>query len=333
VERLVTHGRSKDAPVAVIERGTVPGQRTVTGTLENITGLARRAEIRPPAIIVVGDVVGLRPSLNWFENRPLFGKRIVVTRAREQASDFLAMLSALGAECLEFPSIEIVPPENWEALDRSINDLGSYHWLLFTSVNGVKFFFQRLEEQKKDVRDLKGLKVGAIGPKTAGALAARGLNPDFVPAEYRAEAIIEEMGKQELAGTRILLPRAQKAREILPQELERRGARVDVVTAYRTVKPVHDLGAVREMLKQGQIDMITFTSSSTVQNFLEMFEPDSGLLQTWMQQVSVACIGPITADTAREKGLSVAVMPRDYTIEGLTESILDFFSAPSDQPP
>jgi len=325
-EKLTSHGRPKETPIAVIERGTVPEQRTITGTLENIDRLAGEAGIRPPAIIVVGEVVGLRQSLNWFEARPLFGKRIVVTRAREQASEFLSLLSGLGAECLEFPSIEIVPPENWNALDRAIKDLETYQWLLFTSVNGVKYFFERLDHHQKDVRDLKGIKVGAIGPKTAAAISKKGIKADLVPKEYRAEAIIQEMGKQEIKGAKILLPRAEKAREILPRELESQGAEVDVITAYRTMKPDQDLGKIKEMLKQGQIDMVTFTSSSTVTNFIEMFEPDLDSLRRWMQKVTVACIGPITAEKAKEKGLSVDIMPKDYTIESLSKGILDYFS-------
>lgn len=324
-EKLISHGRPKETPIAVIERGTAPEQRTITGTLETIARLAGEAWVRPPAIIVVGDVVGLRDFLNWFETRPLFGKRIVITRAREQASEFLSLLSGLGAECLEFPSIEIVPPENWKALDQAIKDLETYQWLLFTSVNGVKYFFERLDHHQKDVRDLKGIKIGAIGPKTAEAISKKGIKPDLVPKEYRAEAIIKEMGKQEIKGAKILLPRAEKAREILPRELENLGAEVDVITTYRTIKPDHDLDKTKEMLKQGQIDLVTFTSSSTVSNFIEMFEPDVDSLKSWMQKVIVACIGPITAEKAKEKGLSVDIMPEDYTIEALTESILGYF--------
>lgn len=326
VEKLLAHGLSRDTPIAVIRRGTVPEQRTITGTLENINQAAGEAGIRPPAIIVVGEVVKLRRTLNWFENRPLFGKRVVITRAREQASEFLAMLSGLGAECVEFPSIEIVPPENWDALDRAIQNLEGYQWLLFTSVNGVKYFFERMRHQEKDARDLKGIKIGAIGPKTAAAIVEKGIRPDLVPKEYRAEAIIREMDKQEIEGARILLPRAEKAREILPRELESLGARVDVITAYRTIKPHHDLDRVKKMLEKGEIDLVTFTSSSTVSNFLEMFEPDTGLLKKWMQKVTVACIGPITAEKARENGLSVKITSQDYTIEALVESILDHFS-------
>ena len=324
-ESLMANGRSGDTPVAVIRRGTVAEQRTIVGPLRDIAEIAKKEGIKPPAIIVVGDVVNLRKELNWFDIRPLFGKRIVVTRAREQASGFLANLAELGAECIEFPTIEVVPPESWDALDQGIETLESYQWLLFTSVNGVKYFFTRLERLGRDVRDLKGIKIGAIGPKTAEAVHRKGIRSDLVPDEYRAEAVVECFKKWETKGVRILLPRAALAREILPEELEKMGATVDVVTAYRTVTPDHDTGRVREMLEKGEIDMVTFTSSSTVTNFVEMFGPDGPQLQKWMETVAVACIGPITEKTAREKGFSIKVIPPDYTIESLTSSIINFF--------
>jgi len=323
---LMEHGRSSKTPVAIIQRGTVTEQKTIVGILQDIAEKAREEKIEPPGIIVVGDIVNLRKELIWFEKRPLFGRRIVVTRAREQASSFLAGLSQLGAECMEFPTIEIIPPESWGDLDKTIHSLESYQWLLFTSVNGVKHFFQRLETLEKDVRDLKGIKIGAIGPKTAEAIHKKGIRPDMVPDEYRAEAVIEAFKKLETEAFKILLPRAAKAREILPQELEKMGAEVDVVEAYRTVKADGDKGTIKEMLERGEIDMITFTSSSTVRNFVEMFEPDGNQLKGWMQKVAVACIGPITARTAEEKGLSVSLIPAEYTIEALTNAIVQYFS-------
>ncbi len=325
-ERLMHHGRSPDTPVAVICRGTLAEQRTLIGKLENIDRLAAESEMKPPAVIVVGEVVTLREELNWFEKRPLFGKRIVVTRAREQASGFLAKLTQLGAECIEFPTIEIVPPENWDALDQAIEHLESYKWLLFTSVNGVKYFLNRLNVRGKDVRDLKGLKIGAIGPKTAGLWIHFGIKPDLVPQKFRAEAIIECMEKLEsVKGLRILLPRAAQAREILPEELRKMGAEIDVVPAYRTIKPDQDTGLIRDMLEQTKIDMVTFTSSSTVDNFSGMFEAHSKNLRQWMTRVPIACIGPITARTAKEKGFSVDIVPPKYTIEALTDSIVKYF--------
>jgi uroporphyrinogen III methyltransferase/synthase len=276
---------------------------------------------------VVGEVVRLREELNWFETRPLFGKRILVTRARAQASGFLKGLVQLGAKCVEFPTIEVVPPESWDALDMAIESLETYHWLLFTSVNGADYFLKRLDSLGKDVRDLKGLKIGAIGPKTAEVWHRMGIKPDLMPGEYRAEAVVECFKKYGIKGKRILLPRATRARELLPQELKKMGAEVDVVPAYQTITPDQDTGQVRDMLQKGAIDMVTFTSSSTVINFVDMFEADGQKLLTWMSQVPVACIGPITARTAQEKGFAVNVIPPEYTIEALTESILQYFAS------
>ena len=327
-ENLMRHGRSADTPVAVIRRGTVAEQTTISGNLEDIAVHVEKAGLRPPAIIVVGNVVGLRDELNWFETKPLFGKRIVVTRAREQASGFLSELASLGADCIQFPTIEIIPPNSWSPLDEAISNLESYQWLLFTSVNGVKYFLQRLHYKGKDVRDLKGIKIGAIGPKTAEQWHQLGITPDLVPDEYRAEAVVEAFRKWDTQGVRILIPRAAKAREILPDQLRKMGAQVDVVDAYKTVSPTDDTAGVRDMLKKGTIDMVTFTSSSTVTNFVNMFVTEKKqLTDEWMKRVKVACIGPITADTARDQGFSVDLMPADYTIEALTRAITDFYTA------
>ena len=324
---LMGHGRSPDTPVALIHRGTVPEQRTVVGKLQDIAERAQKEGLKPPAIIVVGDIVNLREQLNWFENKPLFGKRIVVTRAREQASGFLARLSDLGAACIEFPTIQVVPPRSWDALDRALMRLERYQWLLFTSVNGVKYFFNRLENLGLDIRELKDMKVGAIGPKTAEAVYKKGISPDLVPDEYRAEAVIDAFRKWDVKGEKIILPRAAKAREVLPTELVKMGASVDEIPAYETVRPDHDKGRVKGMLEKGEIDMVTFTSSSTVTNFVEMFREERQNLKAWMVKVGVACIGPITAQTAEEQGLSVSLVPQEYTIEALTNAIVDYFSS------
>ncbi len=328
-ENLMRHGRSPKTPVAVIRRGTVAEQETITGNLKNIAERVNTAGFRPPAIIVVGDVVGLRDELNWFETKPLFGKRIVVTRAREQASGFLQKLSSLGAECIQFPTIEIIPPDSWKPLDTAILSLESYQWLLFTSVNGVKYFLQRLHFSGRDVRDLKGIKIGAIGPKTADQWRQLGIIPDLIPDEYRAEAVVEAFKKWDTEGVRILIPRAARAREILPEQLRKMGARVDVVDAYKTISPKGDTAGIRDMLEKGTLHMVTFTSSSTVTNFVNMFGSEKQrLTDVWMKRVKVACIGPITADTARDRGFSVDLMPSDYTIEALTQAITNFYGTP-----
>jgi len=324
---LMEHGRSPDTPVALIHRGTVPEQKTVVGTLQDIAERAQKEGMKAPAIIVVGDIVNLRQKLNWFENKPLFGKRIVVTRAREQASGFLARLTELGAACIEFPTIQVVPPKSWDALDRAMMRLERYQWLLFTSVNGVKYFFERLEHLGLDMRELNDIKVGAIGPKTADAVYKKGIRPDLVPDEYRAEAVVDAFRKWDVKGIKILLPRAAKAREVLPMELVKMGASVDEIPVYETVRPDHDKGRVKGMLEKGEIDMVTFTSSSTVSHFVEMFREERENLKEWMARVAVACIGPVTSKTAQEMGLSVGLVPQEYTIEALTHAIVHYFSS------
>jgi uroporphyrinogen III methyltransferase / synthase len=324
-ESLIEHGRSPATPVAAIRQGTGPDQKTIVGSLRDIAGQVQRQGLKPPAVVVVGDVVRLREELNWFEEKPLFGKRIVVTRAREQASEFLNRLTALGAACIEFPTIEVTPPPSWDALDKAVRSLETYQWLLFTSVNGVKYFFERLEVLGKDVRDLKGIKIGAIGPKTAESIEARGIAIDLVPTEYRAEAVVEAFRDRVPEGCRMLLPRAAQARDVLPQELKRMGTKVDVVESYRTVKPKGDKGKVQAMLEKGEIDMVTFTSSSTVKNFVDMFQSARDALLGWMDKVAVACIGPVTAQSAESEGVKVSLVAPEYTTESLTEAIVDYF--------
>jgi uroporphyrinogen III methyltransferase/synthase len=320
---LIAHGRASDTPVAVIRWGTTPEQRTVTGTLQDIADRVAQAKLKPPAITVVGEVVRLRDELNWFEQRPLFGRRMVVTRAREQASEFKTILTELGAHCIEFPTIAIEPPPSWEPLDAAINALATYDWVIFTSVNGVSFFMERLRLAGRDARDLHGARLAAIGPRTAEALERCGLRPDLVPEEYRAESILAGLSVEELKGKRILLPRAMAARDILPETLRQWGAQVEVVAAYRTVLPRERSTEMMERLRAGEIDCLTVTSSSTDSNFFSLFE--QGAVLPLLQQVCIACIGPITARTATEHGLKVAVMPSEYTISGLVEAIRAHF--------
>jgi uroporphyrinogen III methyltransferase/synthase len=322
---LMDHGRSPQTPVAVIRWGTTPEQQTVVGTLEDIAERVRAAQLKPPAITVVGEVVRLRSELNWFEARPLFGRRIVITRAREQASDFKALLAELGAECIEFPTIEIAPPPTWEPLDSAIGRLSSYDWAIFTSVNGVRCFMERLWAAGRDVRWLSGIKLAAIGPKTAEALEKHGLRPDLVPREYKAEAVLEELSGERLAGRRFLMPRALVARDVLPGTLRQWGAEVDVVPAYETVLPSARSGRILERFRQGAIDCVTFTSSSTVSNFFSLFDREEIL--SHLGKTTIASIGPITSKTAEEYGLKIDIQPSDYTIQALTRSIRDHFAS------
>jgi len=320
---LVQNGRPADTPVALIRWGTTPMQQTVAGTLSDIVHKAEEANLQPPAMIVVGEVVKCREQLNWFECRPLFSRRIVITRSREQASDFRAKLEELGAKCIEFPTIAIAPPPSWEPLDRAISNLSQYDWAIFTSVNGVRFFIERLLAAGRDARDLKGIRLAAIGPKTAEALETVVLRPDLVPSEYRAEAILEALSGYSVRGKRFLMPRALTAREVLPEKLTQWGARVDVVPAYQTVLPQQDAGRVRGLLTNCEIDCLTFTSSSTVSNFFALIGNDE--LERCKGRMAVACIGPITAQTAAKFGLETSIMPSEYTIRGLVDSIVSYF--------
>jgi uroporphyrinogen III methyltransferase/synthase len=330
VTQLVRHGRPPETPAAVIRWGTRADQAVVTGTLATLE--ERAAGIAPPALIVVGDVVTLREKLRWFEDKPLFGKRILITRAREQASVFARRLEAAGAEVIEFPTIQIVPPDSWDALDAAIGRLRDYQWLIFTSANGIRFFWERMRHAERDVRDLHGIRICAIGPATAAALLERGVRADVVPGEFRAEALVEALGGQPMRGARILLARATEARAVLPDELTRLGATVDVAPAYRTVKSDANADELREMLRTGKIHVVTFTSSSTVTHFLELAGDE---LPSLLAGVVVASIGPITAETAARHGIASHIIPASFTIPALTEAVVRYFTggvSPSDRP-
>jgi len=318
--KLTENGMPSHSPVAVIGNGTMPTQRTIIGNLANISQKAKDAALNPPGVIMVGDVVNLREHLNWFESRPLFGKRILVTRPEDQAAGFIRALSELGAQCLLFPTIKIIPPSRWEGLDRAIEGLSRYDWILFTSVNGVKYFFERLHVAKKDVRYLQGIKIGAIGPKTSVALMDRGVNPDLIPDRYWAEGVVEALEEYPIEGKKILLPRPAIARDYIPKKLKSLGAIVDEVEAYQTVQPEYSQDQLSELFN---IDMITFTSPSTVTNFLALFEGTS--IYEEISKADVACIGPITARKATEAGLKVTVAPDEYTVDALVRAIVEFY--------
>jgi len=320
VENMVANGRPASTPVALVRWGTTPQQEVLTGTLEDIVVKVQAAGFKAPAITVVGEVVKLREKLAWFETRPLFGKTVVVTRSRAQASALSSELRDLGAQVLEFPTIEIVDPEDFEPVDSAIRNLDVYHWLVLTSVNGVHRFFDRLEYADKDGRALAGLRIAAIGPSTAAACMEHGIRPDFVPDEYRAEGVLEGLCERGVGkDTRVLLARALEAREVLPEKLAERGAHVDVVPVYQTVLGAGD-PAVMERIASGDVDVVTFTSSSTVRNFVEL--TDGIDLAGALSETLIASIGPITSETARELGLTVGAEAEEYTIPGLIETVL-----------
>jgi len=324
-QKLIANGKSPETPVALIRWGTTPGQTTVTGTLDNISERAKKASLKPPAIIVVGEVVKLRKTLQWYEKRPLLGKRIIVTRARQQASDLSSRLLDLGAECLEFPTIKVVSADDTVPLDDAVQNLSAYDWIIFTSVNGVKFFFDHLFGSDKDVRALNHLHTAAIGPATAEKLFEYGLKSDIIPKNYRAESVVEAFRKEKLDGKKILLPRAGEARPVLPVELRKMGAQVDEVPAYQTLKVTDRAPELIEALNQKKIDVVTFTSSSTVRNFLELLPHNEAVRM--LDGVTVACIGPITAETAASSGLQISITATEFTIPGLCDAIVDFFTA------
>ncbi|HMA84776.1 MAG TPA: uroporphyrinogen-III C-methyltransferase [Desulfosalsimonadaceae bacterium] len=323
--RLVENGMNPETPAALVRWGTTPSQETVTGTLTTIVENVEAAGLKPPCIIIVGDVVALRDKMQWFETRPLFGKRIVVTRARKQASDMVSRLSTLGAQCLEFPAIKIVPPDDFKPLDRAIENIADYDWLVFTSVNGVDMFFDRLFANQKDVRALGHIRTAAIGPATAERLLKFGIFRDIIPESYRAESVVEAFKNIPVKKARVLLPRAAEARPVLPEELTKMGARVDEIITYHTVLADDNQTELIEALAGKNVDMITFTSSSTVTNFKSLLPGER--FEELVGGITIAAIGPITADTARKNGFSVDLVAEEYTIPGLCDAICRYFSA------
>lgn len=325
-EELIAAGRSEDTPVAVVRWGTLSEQRTVTGTLSDIAEKVERAKLKPPAITIVGGVAALREEgLGWFEERPLFGKKVVVTRARAQAGELSVKLEELGAEVVEFPTIEIAPPDDFALLDDAIKSLDSFDWIVFTSVNGVDAFIERLAHHDLDVRSIKReARIAAIGPATAARIRESGLKVDVIPDEFRAEGLLEEIPAGEIDGKKVLIPRAKVAREILPEKLREAGAEVVVAPAYRSVPSGAGKDDLEKKLRAGEIDCITFTASSTVENFSGVFGDGTAAL---LGGTKVACIGPITAETARKHGLTVDIEADEYTIPGLVAVVERFFEA------
>ena len=318
---LMRAGRSPSTPVAMIRWGTRGDQQVVSGTLENIVERARNAGLRPPALTVVGEVVTLRDKLQWFERLPLFGQRILITRPREQAEELAAPLRELGAETIELPTIAIQDPDDWSALDQAVQQAGGYDWIIFTSANGVRKFMARMAVTGEDIRSLAGTKLCAIGPATAAELRARLLSVAKVPSEYRAEGVLEAFSGEALEGKRFLIPRAKVARDLLPDELRKRGATVDVVEAYRTVTPIESVEKAGVIFSRHKPTLVVFTSSSTVDNLLRMLPPEERT--RYLQDTKIASIGPITSETLRRNGLKVDIEAREYTVPGLVRAIVE----------
>jgi uroporphyrinogen III methyltransferase / synthase len=317
--KMIEHGARRDLPVAVIRWATTGRQETIVGTLETIASRVDERGLQPPAIAVFGDVVSLREKLNWFENRPLRGKRIVVTRSRKQASVLSSALSNLGADVLELPTIRIDPPGDLRAFAEMVQDSHSYDWIVFTSPNGVSAFFEMFFKLYDDARDIGAVRIAVIGPATAQRVKDFRLKVNLQPDDFVAESLVRQFQKEGgVENLRILLVRAEKARDVLPQELTRLGAIVDQGFAYRTVPETVDVTGARARFADEGADLITFTSSSTVENFMALGLP-------WPDGMRVASIGPITSQTVRDHGLTVDIEAKQHDTAGLVTSISRLF--------
>jgi uroporphyrinogen III methyltransferase/synthase len=314
--KLIANGRAAETPAAAVRWATRPDQEVLAGTLATLPGLILEHGLRPPATIIVGEVVRLRDRLSWFEALPLYGQRIVVTRPAGQSAGLTSALRDLGADVIELPAIEIVAPEDSQPIERAIRELSEYEWLIFTSANGVEGFCNALDNSSADWRELRA-RIAVIGPATRAAVEVLHLKVDVMAEEFVAESLAEALGEAEVDGKRVLLPRAAVARDTLPDELRRKGATVDVVEAYRSVAP-ENLGARAAEVFGGERrpDWITFTSSSTVSNIVQAAPAVS------LAGIKVATIGPVTSATARRLGLVVTVEAVAYTAEGVAAAIM-----------
>ena len=329
INELLDHGRSPDETAALIINGTLPTQRTIQGTLGEVQGIVRNAQRRGSGVLVVGPVVGFREYLRWFDSRPMFGKRVLVTRPEEQAAELVERLLTLGAEPIAAPTVRIAPPEDYGPLDEACDLASTFDWVIFTSVNGVEHFMRRLCRGSRDVRELKDVRLCAVGPTTAERLARYGLRVDLVPREHRAEGVVEALCEREdLSEQRLLLPRGDLARDVIDDKLRKAGADVTVVNAYRTVLAGGDKDTgpdIYKMLLEQEIDVVTFTSGSAVRNLVKILgaEPATDLLNTTV----VATIGPVTAETAARLGIKVTIMPETYSVPALVDAIGNHFAS------
>ncbi len=326
---LIKAGKDPNTPAALVRWGTTPKQQSLFSTLKKIPAEAERRKFAAPAVLVVGTVVGLHEKLDWFERKPLFGKKILITRSREQSRKMAESVTKAGGEPILFPTIAIEDVKDFNYLDEAINSISRYDWVIFTSVNGVERFFKRFFTLSNDIRQLSGPRIGAIGPITAAKLKDKHLHVELIAQEFVAEGLLESLEKIGVPGKRFLIPRAEKAREILPDGLTKLGGKVDVVSVYRTVLPSNDdVQSVVRMIDDGEIDAITFTSSSTVSHFMKLVEPEGNKL---LEKVITASIGPVTSNTLREYGISPQIEASEYTIEGLISALKNYFGDQSRQ--
>lgn len=327
-EQLMKHGRSEETPVALVRWGTTPEQETLVGTLGTIAEQVRATGFKAPAIIIVGDVVKQRAELTWYEQMPLFGLRILVTRARSQASGFADLIEALGGEPCEFPVIDVYrsnKPDQLQAIESSLQQADQYDWLVFTSVNGVQYFLEWLKHYRIDIRRFHQAKFAAVGPKTSEALADVGIFVDHQASRYDADDLVESLSKLVAPTERVLLPRGDLARSVLPEQLRVKGIYADEISVYETVVASNQEPIVFEWLKEKHIHVITFTSSSTVHNLITVMK-QGGIEDpiALLKQYPLASIGPITSDTVRSYGLTVTIEAEEATIESLAAALVQY---------
>jgi uroporphyrinogen III methyltransferase/synthase len=325
-EQLMSHGRPPDTPVALVRWGTRAEQETLVGTLATIAEQVREADFQPPAVIVVGEVVRLRERLSWYERLPLFGRRVLITRARAQAGELADRIEALGGEPVEFPVIALKEPDDPEkcaALDAALDRLDRFDWILFTSVNGVEFFFRRMRRRGVDIRAMHRATIAAVGPATREALMKYGLVVEELPQLYQAEGLLEAIRPKVRPGQTVLLPRADIARKTLPEELRRLGCEVTEVDVYENVPCEDGADRIVELLNEGAVDAVTFTSSSTARNFADIIRRRTDRFAELMAPVRIACIGPLTAKTAEECGMRADIVPEQATIDALAQALAE----------
>jgi uroporphyrinogen III methyltransferase/synthase len=326
---LIAHGRPADTPALAIHWASLPRQRVVEGTVATLAAKVREAELVTPVLLVIGEVVHRREALSWFERKPLFGKRVLVTRPAHQSAAFARRLRDEGAEPSSLPVIRIVPPADRAPLEAAVANAGAYRWVVFTSANGVDAFFGEVDRQGRDARVLGSSRLCAIGPATARRLERYGVHADLLPEEFKGEGVAEALLEQDeaIAGTRVLLPRAEVAREALPDALRAAGVDVDVVGAYRTVGPTLAVAAaLRDMIHNGLVDVLTFTSPSTVERLAEVLGEHADVVLE--DRFTLASIGPITGAALDARGWPVHVQAAEYTTEGLLTALTAHFASP-----
>jgi uroporphyrinogen III methyltransferase/synthase len=316
---LIEHGKSPDTPAALIRWGTRPDQRTLTGTLGGIADMAAAQHLRPPAVMVVGETVRLRDTLRWYEDKPLFGHRVLITRKYSQDYE---ILEDLGAELYVYPTIDAAPALDYTAADAAIKNAHACHWLIFTSANGIKYFIKRLTETGGDIRDLKGPRICAIGSRTAEAVREYGIRVDVVPEEFNAEGLIklfEEMGG--VSGRKFLLPRADAAREVFPERIRELGGQIDTPPVYRSINPQVTHKGLKRFLRERKITVATFTSAATFNNLIESVGNETVAL---LKDAAIAVIGPVTKRAVEKAGLKVEIMPEKATVAAMAEAIIEW---------